>query len=282
MRLIVFLILTFSVQSFAQNAGCVFLEGLGLPCNTNNENCQTCKDQYTEEQMNSACRETLPLNNPEGCTRVSCGKKCCSKCSDFDPSDYYTCQDLPTACDDNGQVVSCGKGTKVPTCEDAYCTSLGNNRCGEFTCTPCAIRCEGKIPKRTCYSWSTDYAENGTCSCQNTSSCQGSPTGASECGTSSSPCRGSSANSCTGSSNRCWTCSFSPGVVTPLCSRTGNSACYQNPTQVEVCPTFSFDSNSYTNSCPTGFTDSPTNPPGTLCSALPPAECTTNSQCSCN
>lgn len=282
MNILIALIFTFLMTSHAQNPGCVFLEGLGLPCFQDGSQCNTCASAYSEAQMQAACVGDLPLNNPSGCQQnVTCGKKCCTKCSDHNPANYYTCQDLPSACDGNGNAVSCGKGTKVPSCDDASCTADAQKNCGEFSCTPCGIKCEGKVQKINCYTWTTQSYQAGSCSCQSSGSCSGAPTGASECGGSTNPCSGSG-SSCSGQSNRCWTCQYtSSGGAQPTCN-SFSGKCYDQPTQAMVCPNFDFDTKTYTNSCPSGFFDSPSSPPGIRCSEAPAPQCTSNSQCSCN
>ena len=105
LKIFIYLSLAFSAN--AQNEGCLFLEGLELPCFGGGVACGGCSDKYTEDEMNNACAGTLPVGNPAGCSfQGSCGRKCCKSCSDYDPADYLTCRNLPSACDADGNTVS--------------------------------------------------------------------------------------------------------------------------------------------------------------------------------
>lgn len=281
-----FIFLSCSQVAFAQTEGCLFLEGLKLPCFGGGVACGSCSNQYTQEQRDQACIGTLPLNNPPGCAQgKTCGTKCCSSCSQYDPDKYYECQDLPKACDANGQPTSCGKGTKKPSCDDPDCVAKADYQCGSFTCTPCKIICQGKAPPIDCYAWTKKSVPSGSCSCPNVGAnpgqCNGSPTGASECGGSTTPCGGGSESACLGKSNRCWTCTWDPGqvgTVMPKCN-TGTSYCYENPVKSTKCGIYNPITHDWV--CPSGETRSDTR--SDMCGgAGSTPQCTKDSDCSCN
>lgn len=278
-RLFFLFIFFASLKANAQATGCISLEGLKMPCFGGGVACGSCSEQYSEEQRQNACRGTLPLDNPPGCSQgITCGTKCCSTCAQYDPSQYYTCQSLPGACDAGGNPVSCGKGTKEPSCSDPTCVQQGANRCGTFTCT-CGITCNGAKTTRTCYKWTRkSVPSGGSCGCRLVGAtpgrCNGSPTGASECGSVPNPCNSPNEGQCLGASNQCWVCSYAPGnpgSCSAYCS-VGSATCYENPVAVEVCA----------DSCTGDNTDSPSTPPGTACNAVPPAACTEGSCPSCS
>lgn len=277
-RLILFILLFGSMKAGAQAVGCISLEGLKLPCFGGGVACGSCESKYTEEERRNACVGTLPLSNPSGCGGGgTCGTKCCTTCSQYNPADYYTCQTLPGACDENGNFAPCGSGTKVASCEESSCASQAANRCGTYSCS-CGITCQGTKQMIRCYRWtSKPVPSGGSCGCRNVGAtpgrCAGAPTGASECGGVPNPCNGDGSQ-CTGASNRCYVCSYSPGnpgTCSPTCN-VGSASCYENPTPVDVCA----------SSCSGGgLTDNPNTPPGASCSSVPGPACTDNSCPSC-
>ncbi|MFK8139400.1 MAG: hypothetical protein AB8E15_13655 [Bdellovibrionales bacterium] len=271
----------FSVDVHAQDEGCVFLEGLNIPCFSGGSSCGTCEDFFSETEMDDACRGTLETRNTGECRNTTCGRKCCGTCEDIDPSRYYTCQSLPNACGE-----SCGKGTKELTCDDPNVVREAANKCGTFAPRPCGgITCQGTIEKIKCFKWENETIQSKTCKCRNVGGsggyCSGTALPGAECDA-ANPCNSQgSSSACNATSNRCWSCNWTPGTPgTNVASCGVNSRfCSKNPIEVEVCP-------SAVGGCPAGHTATAEAPPSNrpLCSetTLPPSNCTQNSDCSCN
>lgn len=285
MKQLVFLLSFFVFNmGFGQNPGCVFLEGLELPCFGGGVACGGCSDYFPPgTNFDDMCYGTPvpPENIPEGCPSIRCGNKCCASCPNFNPADYYTCHSFGQGCDENGNSISCGQGTKRLSCEDRVCQEQAAQHCGSFTCRDgCAsVSCDGGRETITCYKWSSiTVSSGGTCGCRNVGGSQGEClgfwTGGVECGTQGSdPCRGSSQSQCNaGNSPNCWSCNWqsgSTGTNQAVCD-TGAVGCYANPVEVRIC----------SDTC-SGFaiTDSPDNSPGRACTDVEVGECRQASDC---